>query len=57
MLDEPTPVERHFIEAVWEVKELEKGKPASTRKRRKDNGGMGQRALKNARDHIDGKDL
>jgi hypothetical protein len=31
-LEEPSPVERHFIEAVKEVKKLEKKKPRTTRK-------------------------
>lgn len=35
MLEEPTPVERHFIEAVRGVKELEKGKPANAKEKRK----------------------
>ena len=35
MLEEPSPVERHFVEAVQEVKQLEKGKPRTTRNRRK----------------------
>ncbi|MDQ7837141.1 MAG: virulence RhuM family protein [Thermodesulfobacteriota bacterium] len=35
MLEEPSPVERHFIEAVKEVKKLEKSKPRNTRKARK----------------------
>ena len=35
LLDEPSPVERHFIEAVKEVKKLEKNKPRTTRKTRK----------------------
>jgi hypothetical protein len=34
-LEEPSPVERHFIEAVKEVKKLEKKKPRTTRKTRK----------------------
>jgi len=38
MLDASSPVERHFLEAVREVKEMEKGKPASARKNRKDAG-------------------
>jgi hypothetical protein len=33
VLDEPSPVERHFMEAVKEMKKLEKGhKPRNTRK-------------------------
>jgi hypothetical protein len=35
MLEEPSPVERHFIEAVKEVNKLEKIKPQTTRKARK----------------------
>lgn len=35
MLDAPSPVERHFIEAVREVKKLEKGKPRSIKNMRK----------------------
>lgn len=35
ILEEPTPVERHFIEAVREVKELEKGKPRSAKNKRR----------------------
>ncbi|RLB90387.1 MAG: hypothetical protein DRH50_12435, partial [Deltaproteobacteria bacterium] len=35
MLEEPSPVERHFIEAVQEVKQLEKGKARTTHKRKK----------------------
>jgi hypothetical protein len=35
MLEEPSPVERHFIEAVKEVKKLEKNKPRGTRKGKK----------------------
>ncbi|MEO0248249.1 MAG: RhuM family protein, partial [candidate division WOR-3 bacterium] len=31
-LEEPSPVERHFIEAVKEVQKLEKHKPRTTRK-------------------------
>lgn len=34
-LEEPSPVERHFIEAVKEVKKLEERKPRNTRKTRK----------------------
>ncbi|QCQ22119.1 virulence RhuM family protein [Desulfoglaeba alkanexedens] len=34
-LEEPSPVERHFIEAVKEVKKLEQKKPRNTRKTRK----------------------
>ena len=41
MLEEPTPVERHFIEAVQEVKKLEKVKPGSTKSKRKDSGRKG----------------
>jgi hypothetical protein len=37
ILEEPTPVERHFIEAVREVKELEKSKPRSTKNNQKDS--------------------
>jgi hypothetical protein len=37
ILEEPTPVERHFIEAVREVKKLEKGKPRSIKNMRKDS--------------------
>ncbi len=37
MLEEPTPVERHFIEAIREVKKLERSKPASAKKQ-KDSG-------------------
>ncbi len=33
--EEPSPVERHFIEAVREVKKLEKGKARGTRKGKK----------------------
>lgn len=36
MLDAPSTVERHFIEAVQEVKKLEKSKPRNTRKTRKE---------------------
>ncbi len=36
-LEEPSPVERHFIEAVKEVRELEQKKPRNTRKTRKKN--------------------
>jgi hypothetical protein len=32
MLNAPSPVERHFLEAVREVKELEKVKTASSKK-------------------------
>ncbi|PXF54999.1 MAG: hypothetical protein C4B57_05240 [Deltaproteobacteria bacterium] len=35
MLEEPSPVERHFIEAVQEVRQLEKGKARTVRKREK----------------------
>jgi hypothetical protein len=35
MLEEPSPVERHFIEAVKEAKQLEKGKSKKTGKRAK----------------------
>ena len=35
MLEEPSPVERHFVEAVQEVKQLEKGKARVTPKRKK----------------------
>jgi len=35
LLEEPSAVERHFIEAVNEVKKLEKTKPRTTRKARK----------------------
>ena len=35
ILEEPSPVERHFIEAVQEVKNLEKGKARCTRKGKK----------------------
>jgi len=35
MLEEPSPVERHFIETVKELKKLEKSKPQTTRKARK----------------------
>ena len=35
MLEEPSPVERHFIEAVKEVEKLEKSKQRNTRKTRK----------------------
>jgi len=35
MLEEPSPVERHFIEAVKEVKRLEKSRPRNTRKGKK----------------------
>jgi hypothetical protein len=34
MLEEPSLVERHFIEAVKEVKKLEKDKPRNTQKTR-----------------------
>ena len=34
-LEGPTPVERHFVEAVKEIKRLEKSKPRNTRKTRK----------------------
>ncbi|MDY6908601.1 MAG: virulence RhuM family protein [Thermodesulfobacteriota bacterium] len=34
-LEEPSPIERHFIEAVKEVKKLEQKKPRNTRKTRK----------------------
>ncbi|MEJ5377488.1 MAG: virulence RhuM family protein [bacterium] len=37
VLEEPSPVERHFIEAVKEVKKLENMKPRNTRKTRKKN--------------------
>jgi hypothetical protein len=36
MLEEPSPVERHFIEAVKKLKKLEKSKPQTTRKARKE---------------------
>lgn len=36
-LEEPSPIERHFIEAVKEVKKLEQKKPRKTRKTRKKN--------------------
>jgi hypothetical protein len=36
MLEEPSPVERHFIEAVKEVKKLEKSKPRNARKGKKE---------------------
>jgi len=36
MMEEPSPVERHFIEAVKEVKRLEKSKALNTRKKRKE---------------------
>ena len=32
LLDEPSPVEKHFIKAVKEIKKLEKSKPQNTRK-------------------------
>jgi len=35
MLEETSPVERHFIEAVQEVKQLEKGKARTAHKREK----------------------
>jgi len=35
VLEESSPVERHFIEAVQEVKQLEKGKARTTHKRKK----------------------
>ena len=35
MLEEPSPVERHFIEAVQELKQLEKGKARTTSSKRK----------------------
>jgi len=35
VLEEPSPVERHFIETVKEVKELKEKKPRNTRKTRK----------------------
>ncbi|WP_035259017.1 virulence RhuM family protein [Desulfatirhabdium butyrativorans] len=35
-LEEPSPVERHFVEAVNELKKLENHKPRTTRKTRKD---------------------
>lgn len=35
ILEEPSPVERHFIEAMEEVKKLEKGKSRNARKPRK----------------------
>jgi hypothetical protein len=57
MLDASSPVERHFIEAVREVKELEKGKPASAKKKRKISGGRKSRAAKESRINLDGKDL
>jgi hypothetical protein len=57
MLEEPTPVERHFIEAIREVKKLEKGKPASAKKKRKISGGRKSRAAKESRINLDGKDL
>ena len=38
MLEEPSPVERHFVEAVQEVKQLEKGKARTVRNKRKGNG-------------------
>jgi hypothetical protein len=34
MLEEPSPVERHFIEAIQEVKKLEKNEALKTRKKR-----------------------
>ena len=34
MLEEPSPAERHFIEAVKELKKLEKSKPQITKKAR-----------------------
>jgi hypothetical protein len=37
MLGEPTPVERHFIEAIREVKKLEKDKPRSIKNMRKNS--------------------
>jgi hypothetical protein len=37
MLEEPTPVERHFIEAIREVKKLEKDKPRSIKNMRKNS--------------------
>jgi hypothetical protein len=37
MLEEPTPVERHFMEAVREVKKLQKGKPRSIKNTRKNS--------------------
>ena len=36
-LEEPSPVESHFIEAVKEVKKLEQRKPRNTRKARKES--------------------
>ena len=35
MLEGPSPVERHFVEAVQEVKKLEKGKARDVRRPRK----------------------
>jgi hypothetical protein len=35
ILEEPSPVERHFIEAVMDLKKLEKSKPRSIRTTRK----------------------
>jgi hypothetical protein len=35
MLEEPSPVGRHFIEAVKEMQKREKNKPRTTRKTRK----------------------
>jgi len=43
MLDALSPVERHFIEAVREVKEIEKGKPASAKEKRKDRVAKGNK--------------
>ncbi len=36
VLEEPSPVEQHFIEAVREVKQLEKGQPRNKKNKRKD---------------------
>ena len=46
MLEEPTPVERHFIEAVREVKKLEKDKPRSIKNMRKNSVRKGSRGFR-----------
>jgi hypothetical protein len=43
MLEEPTPVERHFIEVVREVKKLEKGKQMGKKNNRKSSKGLKQK--------------
>lgn len=46
LLQQPSPVERHFFEAVKEAKKLEKKKPRTSRKARKKKNGLSTKVTK-----------